>query len=94
MTSPSGIGLDFATILSSSIECILYGDSLDHLLFLLVRLTTYPGAIGISLVMFGGTVWALTHGRPKDEINWSMVLVAFVLTILSTIVSLHSRLIQ
>ncbi|KAN0073790.1 hypothetical protein V8E55_012044 [Tylopilus felleus] len=41
---------------------------------------------GVSLVMFGGTVWALTHGRPKDEkINWSMALVALMLMILSTI---------
>ncbi|KAI9570733.1 hypothetical protein HD554DRAFT_2017845 [Boletus coccyginus] len=61
---PSGIGLDFATLLSTSIECILYG---------------------ISLVLFGGTVWALTHGRPKDEINWSMALVALIFTIFSTI---------
>ncbi|KAG8217092.1 hypothetical protein J3R82DRAFT_5119 [Butyriboletus roseoflavus] len=64
MASPSGIGLALVTILSTSIECILYG---------------------ISFVMFGGTVWALTHGRPKAEINWSMVLVASILTILSTI---------
>lgn len=40
--------------------------------------------------MFGGTVWALTHGRPKDEkINWSMALVALMLMILSTIVGLR-----
>ncbi|KAF8548458.1 hypothetical protein OG21DRAFT_1449085 [Imleria badia] len=64
MTSPSGIRLDFATLLSTSIECVLYG---------------------ISLVLFGGTVWALTHGRSKDEINWSVALVALILTILSTI---------
>ncbi|KAF8129281.1 hypothetical protein EV363DRAFT_1432674 [Boletus edulis] len=54
MTSPAGIGLDFATLISY-----------------LNRVYT-----SISLVLFGGTVWALTHGRPKDEINWSMVLVA------------------
>ncbi|KAH0830151.1 hypothetical protein J3R83DRAFT_1499 [Lanmaoa asiatica] len=35
--------------------------------------------------MFGGTVWALTHERPRDEINWSMALVALTLMTLSTV---------
>ena len=36
-------------------------------------------------------MWGLTHGRPKDEINWSMALVALILTTLCTIVGLRSR---
>lgn len=39
MVSPSGTGLDLATIISTSIEGILYGDPPDYILFSLVRLT-------------------------------------------------------
>ncbi|KIJ62435.1 hypothetical protein HYDPIDRAFT_114550 [Hydnomerulius pinastri MD-312] len=62
--SSQEIPLDFAAIISTVLEGVLYG---------------------ISLVMFGGTLWALGYGRLKSEINRSMALIAALLTILSTI---------
>ncbi|KAH7928964.1 hypothetical protein BV22DRAFT_1029977 [Leucogyrophana mollusca] len=40
---------------------------------------------GFSLMMFGGTVWALSYRRPRKDINRIMMSVAFLLLILSTI---------
>ncbi|KAH7904415.1 hypothetical protein BJ138DRAFT_914059 [Hygrophoropsis aurantiaca] len=40
---------------------------------------------GFSLMMFGGTVWALSYRRHKRDINRLMMAIAFLLLILSTI---------
>ena len=43
--------------------------------------------LGFSLLMFGGTIWSLIHGRIRPEINKPMLSVAVLLLLLSTIVS-------
>ncbi|KAG9318074.1 hypothetical protein JVU11DRAFT_139 [Chiua virens] len=88
MVSLLETGLDFAALLSISIEGVLYGESSIACGFSVI-LTVDLGAIGISLMLFCGTMWTLTHGRSEDDINWSMVLVAVILTISSTVVSLR-----
>ncbi|KAH7906431.1 hypothetical protein BJ138DRAFT_635681 [Hygrophoropsis aurantiaca] len=40
---------------------------------------------GFSLMMFGGTMWALSYRRHKRDINRLMMAIAFLLLILSTI---------
>lgn len=39
---------------------------------------------GFSLLMFGGTIWALVFGRTRTEMNKPMLLVALLLLVLST----------
>ncbi|KAG2347121.1 hypothetical protein BDR05DRAFT_1043978 [Suillus weaverae] len=59
----SGIPLDSANVLSTSLECILYG---------------------FSVLMFMGTVWALTYKRRMQDMNRPISVVAILLFVLST----------
>lgn len=62
MTS-SGIPLDSANVLSTSLECILYG---------------------FSVLMFLGTVWALTYKCRMQDVNRPISVVAIMLFLIST----------
>ena len=42
---------------------------------------------GFSLLMFCGTIWSLTFGRTRKEVNKLMVTIATLLLVLSTTVS-------
>ncbi|KAG2355100.1 hypothetical protein BDR07DRAFT_564123 [Suillus spraguei] len=57
------ISLDTATIISTALECILYG---------------------FSVLMFIGTMWALTYKRTVRDINRPITAAAVLLLILST----------
>jgi hypothetical protein len=79
---PSGIPQDEAAAVSIGLEAILYGEyrKWDNLLYVLISL-------GFSLLMFIGTIWALTRNDPLRNINRPIAVIAILLLVLSTAVS-------
>jgi hypothetical protein len=76
------IPLDKAAIVSTVLEGILYGKLSSRCLQ--AHLISDPG---FSLLMFCATVWSLTHGRIRSEVNKLMFSAAILLLVLSTTVS-------
>jgi hypothetical protein len=59
--------------------------------YMLIKLI-FINTPGFSLLMFGGTIWALVFGRTRTEMNKPMLLVALLLLVLSTTVSVSNTL--
>lgn len=80
----SGIALDHAAIMSTVLEGILYG------VFSFTCSIRWPLSrfAGFSLLMFIGTIWVLTRPQDRRASSPTMILIAVILLVLSTAVSL------
>jgi hypothetical protein len=80
----NGIPQDEAAAISIGLEGILYGEYRNGFIR---PILTNVGFSGFSLLMFIGTMWALTYKQPLRNINRPIVFVVILLLILSTAVS-------
>jgi FtsH-binding integral membrane protein len=78
------ISLDTAALLSTALEGILYGEYLDQFV---CPVTAKLGFSGFSVLMFIGTMWALTYKRSIRDLNRPVAVAAVLLLVLSTAVS-------
>ncbi|KAJ6493957.1 hypothetical protein C8R47DRAFT_974892 [Mycena vitilis] len=76
------LSLDKVTLISTSLEALLYG---QQLLIISSCIAIEGFSTGFSVLMFAATIWVLVMRKPNGKINHRMVTVASLLLLLSTL---------